>query len=90
MLAKLPVDTLKVDRSFVQSIADTPNMMTLVSTIVSLARAFGMKTVAEGVETTEQLQLLRRIKCDQAQGFLMSRPIPAADVPGVIARLGAA
>ena len=90
MLAKLPVDTLKVDRSFVQSIADTPNMMTLVSTIVSLARAFGMKTVAEGVETTEQLQLLRRIKCDQAQGFLLSRPIPAAEVPGVIARLGAA
>jgi len=87
MLAKLPVDTLKVDRSFVQSIADTPNMMTLVSTIVSLARAFGMKTVAEGVETTEQLQLLRRIKCDQAQGFLLSRPTPAADVPGVIARL---
>jgi EAL domain-containing protein (putative c-di-GMP-specific phosphodiesterase class I) len=64
-------------------------MMTLVSTIVSLARAFGMKTVAEGVETNEQLQLLRRIKCDQAQGFLLSRPTPAAEVPAVIARLGA-
>jgi EAL domain-containing protein (putative c-di-GMP-specific phosphodiesterase class I) len=90
LLAKLPVDTLKVDRSFVQSIADTPNMLTLVSTIVSLARAFSMKTVAEGVETAEQLQTLRLIKCDQAQGFLLGRPTPAADVPAAIARLSRA
>jgi diguanylate cyclase (GGDEF)-like protein len=87
LLAKLPVDTLKVDRSFVQSIADTPNMLTLVSTIVSLARAFNMKTVAEGVETAEQLQMLRLIRCDQAQGYLLGRPTPAGDVPAAIARL---
>jgi diguanylate cyclase (GGDEF)-like protein len=87
LLARLPVDTLKIDRSFIQSIADAPNMMTLVSTIVSLARAFNMKTVAEGVETAEQLQMLRLIKCDQAQGFLHGRPTPASDVPSVIARL---
>jgi len=87
LLARLPVDTLKVDRSFIQSIGDTPNIMTLVSTIVSLARAFNMHTVAEGVETAEQLQILRDIKCDQAQGFLFSRPISAADVPAAIARL---
>jgi diguanylate cyclase (GGDEF)-like protein len=87
LLARLPVDTLKVDRSFIQSIADSQNMMTLVSTIVSLARAFNMKTVAEGVETAEQLQMLRLIKCDQAQGFLHGRPTPASDVPSVIARL---
>jgi diguanylate cyclase (GGDEF)-like protein len=90
LLAKLPVDTLKVDRSFVQSIADTPNMLTLVSTIVSLARAFNMKTVAEGVETAEQLQMLRLIRCDQAQGFLLGRPTPAGDVPAAIARLSGA
>jgi diguanylate cyclase len=90
LLAKLPVDTLKVDRSFVQSIADTPNMLTLVSTIVSLARAFNMKTVAEGVESAEQLQMLRLIRCDQAQGFLLGRPTPAADVPAAIARLSGA
>ncbi len=90
LLARLPVDTLKVDRSFVQSIADTPNMLTLVSTIVSLARAFNMKTVAEGVETSEQWQMLRLIKCDQAQGFLLGRPTPVADVPAVIARLSGA
>src|ERR1700722_13441360 len=87
LLAKLPVDTLKVDRSFVQSIADTPNVATLVSTVVSLARAFSMKTVAEGVETAEQLQKLRQMKCDQAQGYLFSRPVPASDVPSIISRL---
>jgi len=86
LLAKLPVDTLKIDRSFVQSIAE-PNVLTLVSTIVSLARAFGMKTVAEGVETTEQLGMLRSMNCDQAQGYLLGRPTPASDVAAVVARL---
>jgi diguanylate cyclase (GGDEF)-like protein len=87
LLARLPVDTLKVDRSFVQGIADTPNVMTLVSTVVSLARAFGMKTVAEGVETSEQLGILRAMQCDQAQGYLFGRPTPAAEVPAAFARL---
>jgi diguanylate cyclase (GGDEF)-like protein len=87
LLAKLPVDTLKIDRSFVQGIAETPNVATLVSTVVSLARAFNMKTVAEGVETPEQLQKLRLVKCDQAQGYLFSRPVAASDVPAVIVRL---
>jgi diguanylate cyclase (GGDEF)-like protein len=87
LLAKLPVDTLKIDPSFIQGIADTPNVMTLVSTIVSLAHAFKMKTVAEGVETDEQLQRLRLIQCDQAQGYLFSRPIPAAQVPDLIAQM---
>src|SRR5665213_2473062 len=87
LLGRLPVDTLKVDRSFVQSIADTPNILTLVMTIVSLARAFNMKTVAEGVETAEQLRILRRISCDQAQGYFFARPGSASEVPSVIARL---
>jgi len=90
LLAKLPVDTLKIDKSFVQSIADTPNVATLVSTVVTLARAFNMKTVAEGVETAEQLQKLRQMRCDQAQGYLFSRPVPAADVPSVISRIESA
>jgi EAL domain-containing protein (putative c-di-GMP-specific phosphodiesterase class I) len=87
LLAKLPVDTLKIDRSFIQSIADTPDVVTLVSTIVSLAQAFNMNTVAEGVETPDQLAILRRIQCGQAQGFLFGRPLPASEVPSVIARL---
>jgi diguanylate cyclase (GGDEF)-like protein len=87
LLARLPVDTLKVDRSFIQSVADTPNVRTLVSTIISLARAFDMHTVAEGVETAEQLKVLNAVKCDQAQGYLFGRPTPASDVPAAIARL---
>jgi EAL domain-containing protein (putative c-di-GMP-specific phosphodiesterase class I) len=87
LLAKLPIDTLKIDKSFVQGIADTPNVATLVSTVVTLARAFNMKTVAEGVETPEQLQKLRQMRCDQAQGYLFSRPVAASDVPTVIARI---
>jgi diguanylate cyclase (GGDEF)-like protein len=87
LLSRLPVDTLKIDRSFIQGIADTPNVMTLVATIVSLARAFDMHTVAEGVETTEQLTMLRVINCDQAQGFYLGRPTPASEVPAAIRRL---
>jgi diguanylate cyclase (GGDEF)-like protein len=87
LLSRLPVDTLKIDRSFIQSISDTPNVMTLVATIVSLGRAFDMQTVAEGVETAEQLTMLRVINCDQAQGFYLGRPTAAAEVPAVLRRL---
>jgi diguanylate cyclase (GGDEF)-like protein len=74
MLARLPVDTLKIDRSFIQGMTDMPGGLTLVSTVISLARAFGMRTVAEGVETAEQLQTLRNCGCDQAQGFCWLDP----------------
>jgi EAL domain-containing protein (putative c-di-GMP-specific phosphodiesterase class I) len=87
LLSHLPVDTLKIDRSFIQGISDTPNVMTLVATIVSLARGFDMHTVAEGVETAEQLTMLRVINCDQAQGFYLGRPTPASEVPATIQRL---
>jgi len=89
LLARLPVDTLKIDRSFIQGISETPQGMTLVTTVIDLARAFGMQTVAEGVETVEQLKSLRRSGCGQAQGFLFARPAPAAEVPGMFARLTA-
>ena len=87
LLSRLPVDTLKIDRSFVQDITETSSAMTLVSTVVSLARAFGMRTVAEGVETPEQLLMLKQVGCDQAQGYLLARPNPAADVPAIVKRL---
>jgi diguanylate cyclase (GGDEF)-like protein len=89
LLARLPVDTLKIDRSFVQDITATSSAKTLVATVVSLAHAFGMHTIAEGVETIEQLQMLREVGCDQAQGYLLARPGPAADVPMVLGRLNA-
>jgi diguanylate cyclase (GGDEF)-like protein/PAS domain S-box-containing protein len=87
LLARLPVDTLKIDRSFVQGMGDDASTLTLISTIVSLGRSFHMQTVAEGVETAGQFQMLRRIDCDQAQGYLFARPAPAAEVPAMIRRL---
>jgi diguanylate cyclase (GGDEF)-like protein/PAS domain S-box-containing protein len=77
-LSKLPVDTLKIDRSFVIEMTLSPEGLALVSTIINLAHALRLKVVAEGVETEEQSRLLRLLKCDEMQGFLFSRPVPAA------------
>jgi EAL domain-containing protein (putative c-di-GMP-specific phosphodiesterase class I) len=87
LLAGLPVSALKIDRSFVQRANESRKATTLVSTIISLARSFGMQTIAEGVETAEQLQMLRQMSCDQAQGYFLARPGPVSDVSSVIARL---
>jgi diguanylate cyclase (GGDEF)-like protein len=75
-LSLLPVDTLKIDRSFTSGLPHAPAALALVSTIIALARAFQLTTVAEGVETPEQLQMLRELGCHQSQGFLHSRPMP--------------
>jgi diguanylate cyclase (GGDEF)-like protein len=75
-LAELPIDTLKIDRSFISRLPDDPSGETLVSTIITLAHSFGMSVVAEGVETTDQLQMLIKLGCDELQGFLLSRPLP--------------
>lgn len=75
-LAKLPVETLKIDRSFVSTMLDDPSTMTLVSTIISLAHALKLVVVAEGVESEEQAKFLRLLSCDQMQGYLISKPLP--------------
>ncbi len=76
-LAKLPVDTLKIDRSFVIDMTVGPQGLALVSTIISLAHSLKLKVVAEGVETDEQSRLLHLLACDEMQGFLFSKPVPA-------------
>jgi diguanylate cyclase (GGDEF)-like protein/PAS domain S-box-containing protein len=76
-LARLPIDTLKVDGSFVAGITAGPKGLALVSTIISLGHALQLKVVAEGVETDTQSRLLGLVKCDELQGFLVSRPLPA-------------
>jgi diguanylate cyclase (GGDEF)-like protein len=75
-LSKLPVDTLKIDRSFVVDMATDAGGLTLVSVIINLARALKLKVVAEGVETEEQLRQLRLLRCDEMQGFLFGKPVP--------------
>jgi EAL domain-containing protein (putative c-di-GMP-specific phosphodiesterase class I) len=76
-LAKLPIDTLKIDRSFVVEMTTGHEGLTLVSTIISLAHGLNLKVVAEGVESDEQFRLLRLLACDEMQGYLFSKPIPA-------------
>jgi diguanylate cyclase (GGDEF)-like protein len=79
-LTKLPVQMLKIDRSFVVKMLDEPDTMTLVSTIISLAHSLRLKVVAEGVETEQQAQALRALRCDQMQGYLFSKPLPADEL----------
>src|SRR5438552_15163280 len=76
-LAKLPVQALKIDRSFIITMNEDPNAMTLVSTIISLAHSLRLRVIAEGVETEEQAQFLRLLRCDEMQGYLFSKPLPA-------------
>jgi EAL domain-containing protein (putative c-di-GMP-specific phosphodiesterase class I) len=78
-LAELPIDTLKIDRMFTSRLPADRSACTLVSTIISLAHAFEMTTVAEGVETESQLEHLMRAGCDESQGYLHSRPLPKAE-----------
>jgi EAL domain-containing protein (putative c-di-GMP-specific phosphodiesterase class I) len=75
-LARLPVDTLKIDRSFVIDMTASAEGLALVSTIINLAHSLKLKVVAEGVETEEQSRLLRLLNCDDMQGFLFSKPVP--------------
>jgi EAL domain-containing protein (putative c-di-GMP-specific phosphodiesterase class I) len=79
-LVRLPVDALKVDRSFIASMSASPMHMAIVSTVISLAHGLNLSVVAEGVEMEEQANLLRLLRCDEAQGFLYSRPLPFEEV----------
>ncbi|HEX4798531.1 MAG TPA: GGDEF domain-containing protein, partial [Burkholderiales bacterium] len=75
-LAKLPVHSLKIDRSFIITMLKDPAVMTLVSTIISMAHSLRLKVVAEGVDAEEQAKVLDRLGCDQLQGYLFSKPLP--------------
>ncbi len=78
-LSELPIDTLKIDRSFTSRLPADRKGCTLVSTIIDLAHAFEMTTVAEGVENRNQLEYLMREGCDQSQGYLHGRPMPKTE-----------
>ncbi len=85
-LTKLPASTLKIDQSFVGTMHNSPESMAVVSTIISLAHSVGLNVVAEGVETPEQAETLKQLKCDEAQGYLYSKPVPAQDVVKLLSR----
>jgi len=75
-LLQYEVDRLKIDRSFVNRSADDPTAAAIVRAIISMAHGLNLKVVAEGVETNDQLNFLLRRRCDEAQGFYFSRPVP--------------
>jgi diguanylate cyclase (GGDEF)-like protein len=74
-LQQFPVDTLKIDRSFISSMADSPESGALIRTLVQLGKTLGLETLAEGIEETEQYSQLEREHCDSGQGFLYARPL---------------
>lgn len=83
-LRQLPLDVLKIDRSFIPSITEDPDSLSILSAIIQMAHSLDMTVVAEGVETQEQLNILRLLKCDRLQGYLLSRPVPAADFEALL------
>lgn len=75
-LQKLPVDIIKIDQQFIRDIPNSAEDMTLVKAVIALAHSIGLDVVAEGVETEEQAQFLRKHSCEELQGYLFSRPLP--------------
>jgi EAL domain-containing protein (putative c-di-GMP-specific phosphodiesterase class I) len=78
-LKQFPINTLKIDRSFVKDLASDPKDEAIVSAVIVLAHKLGLDVVAEGVETAAELDILRKHQCNRMQGFFFSRPLPAAD-----------
>jgi diguanylate cyclase len=79
-LSKMPIHTLKIDRSFIKNIKDSPNNTLLTRTIIAMGISMDLEVVAEGVETAEDLQFLRQNACDLAQGYYFARPMPAQEL----------
>ena len=83
-LHRFPIDTLKIDRSFVQDLPHVAERAAITRAIIMMAQAMGMKTVAEGVETTGQLEFLREVGCDEFQGYLLTRPLEPTAVQDLV------
>jgi EAL domain-containing protein (putative c-di-GMP-specific phosphodiesterase class I) len=83
-LHRLPFDTLKIDRSFVNAVGETGENSEVLQTIISLAKNLKMRVIAEGIETISQLNLLRNLGCDYGQGYLISKPKPIQEAEKMI------
>ncbi len=84
-LRRFPVDTLKVDRSFVGRLGQEAEDTAIVQTVITLAKTLGLEVVAEGVERVDQLAQLREMECDLAQGYYFARPIASESMPALLA-----
>lgn len=85
-LKRFPVDTLKVDKSFVDGLGKDAESTAIVGAVISLAKSLGMRVTAEGIETAEQLAQLRALGCDQGQGYFFSRPLPSDQAEALLAK----
>jgi EAL domain-containing protein (putative c-di-GMP-specific phosphodiesterase class I) len=83
-VAKLPVNSLKIDRSFIVGMTESAVGLAIVSSIIALAHSINLRVVAEGVETREQERLLRSLACDEAQGYLFSKPVPEDELEALL------
>jgi EAL domain-containing protein (putative c-di-GMP-specific phosphodiesterase class I) len=87
-LRRFPIDKLKIDRGFISEVMSRPEDASIVRAIVSLAHSLKLKVVAEGVESLEQLDFLKKLGCDQYQGFHFSPALPAAQFQDLVLRQG--
>jgi EAL domain-containing protein (putative c-di-GMP-specific phosphodiesterase class I) len=83
-LKRFPIDVLKIDQSFIRELSAGTEDAAIATAIITVAHTMNLKALAEGVETLEQLELLRALKCDSMQGFVFSRPIPAAEASKIL------
>lgn len=86
LLRRVPVEALKIDKHFIQAMVEDRDAAAIVHATIALAHALGLTVVAEGVETVEQKLFLRAYRCDRLQGYLLSRPLAAVDVPEFVTR----
>jgi EAL domain-containing protein (putative c-di-GMP-specific phosphodiesterase class I) len=83
-LKRFPMDMVKIDKSFVDGLGEKPEDTAIVEAVISLAHALGLRTVAEGIETTEQLKRLRDLGCELGQGYYFSGALPAHEASGLL------
>jgi diguanylate cyclase (GGDEF)-like protein len=88
-LRRLPFDKIKIDKSFVQAQQHDPATQAIMEAVLSMSRRLGLEVTAEGVETEEQLATIRQQRCTEVQGYLLGRPMPAAEVPALLERAAA-
>ena len=88
-LKRLPIDTLKIDKSFIDTVITDENTRIITESIVYMVKKLGFETIAEGVETEEQYQYLNEINCDNIQGFLLGQPMPSDKIECLLADMTA-
>ena len=87
LIKRFPIDTLKIDRSFVRELPRDTEDKAIAEAIIGIGKALGLTIIAEGVETAEQERFLKERACDQMQGYLLSKPVPADDIPAIVRRI---